>query len=106
MESGVEVNPVDLAQVLGIGGGWAFGVGVVSMVLFAFFKGWIVTGKALQNEIERSKTLNETNENLMGTVNTYAASVREMINVNRPAIRALSALQELPPAGAKENDPV
>lgn len=101
-----QVDPTAWRDVLGVGGGWFVAILVVFLVVWSFIKGWITTGKALDREIERSKSLVDTNENLMQTVNTYASSVRQMIEVNRPAVKALSALQELPPADAKEPDAV
>lgn len=99
-----QMDPTAWRDVLGIGGGWFFGALVVALVVWGFMKGWIVTGKALDREIERSKIINETNENLMSTVSSYAKSVQEMITLNRQSTKVITALQELPPADARESD--
>jgi hypothetical protein len=100
----MDIDPAAWKDALGVGGGWFFGILVVALVIYGFMKGWVVTGKALDREIERSKVMNETNENLMKTVSTYAKSVQEMISVNRQSAKVITALQELPPADAKEPD--
>jgi hypothetical protein len=102
----VDFDPSAWSEVLGIGGGWLCAVLLGGLVIYAFAKGWIVTGKSLDREIDRSKVMNETNENLMKTVSTYAKSVSEMIDVNRQSAKVITALQELPPAAAKETDVV
>jgi hypothetical protein len=99
-----QVDPVAWRDVLGVGGGWFFGILVVVLVIISFVNGWIVTGKSLDREIDRSKILNETNENLMATVSTYAESVQKMIILSQQSTRVITALQELPPADAREPD--